>query len=190
MKLEILSKNANVSRESAALMIQLYRKPFQIVNPEKISELIQKGLAWESGNAYTSSTECDEAVEQAAEEWFSKAGMTLAEKNVRKPREVSSAMQEQFAKLKDAVNAAGIPIKEESERRSNLRIALDGKFNSVKMVEIRQEGILRLYGYRSTTEQLKHFETLGCTFRVSGLNNYIDIPVSDENIIKLINNLK
>lgn len=184
MKLDILSKKANVSRESAAQMIELYKQPFQST---KINdELIEKGLAWESENKYTSSTLCDELVEAAAEEWFQQAGIVIPQKNVRKAREISDDMKNKYEFLKAVAVECGIKIKSEEIRRSNLRIHIDDKPRSVKILEICQGDMMRVYGYRTPKETLDMFEDLGCKYRVSGLNNYIDIDSTYENIVKIV----
>lgn len=187
MKLTLLSEKANVSRESAALMMQLYRQPFQVMTPEKVHELVEKELAWKSENVYTSSTKCDELVEATAEEWFDKSGLTLNVKAPsRKPREISEDMQNKYDFMKAVAIEHGIVIKSEDIRRSNLRMIIDNKPRSAKILEICQGDMMRVNGYRTSKADLDEFERMGCTYRISGLNNYIDIDSTYENIVNII----
>lgn len=148
-----------------------------------IGVLIKKGLVEKSDDGLVLSEDGMEVIMKAADIFAADNPSKI--RNTRKPRGVTEEMEKASEELVELASKE-FAIKAVVENRSNLEIRLEKRVNGVRQFEIRRAGIIRIFGYKISDEQLEKYKAIGASIKSKGANFYIDIETSVENMKKMI----
>lgn len=150
-----------------------------------IGVLVKKGFIEKSDTGFVLTENGQQVILDAAD-LNAKANPTKI-RNTRKPKGVSEEMKtlsETFKGLIEEVE--GVTIKEVAENRSNLEIRLEKRLNGIRQFEVRHAGIIRIFGYKIPQGTIDKLVAAGATVKNKGVNFYIDMETTEENMVKMI----
>lgn len=198
-KLEFVIKaNDNLNEKTASILMVVAKNNFIDASgirenlPEmsaasansNIGVLVKKGFIEKSDNGFVL-TEAGQQVVLDAADLFAKANPTKI-RNTRKPKGVSDEMREMSESFKTKIEALGVDVKDVVENRSNLEIRLEKRLNGIRQFEVRHVGTIRIFGYKIPQTTLDKLTAAGAEIKNKGVNFYIDMEASEDNMTKMI----
>ncbi|AKA62111.1 activator of middle transcription [Proteus phage vB_PmiM_Pm5461] len=146
-----------------------------------IGVLIKKGFIEKSGDGLIATEQGTEVILKAADIFAEENPSKI--KTTRKPRGVTEEMTKFAEKFKEISPFA---IKGIFENRSNLELRLEKRVNGIRQFEVRHKGEMRVFGYKLSEELVEKYKSIGATVKFKGNNYYVDIKLTEENMIKVI----
>ncbi|WEY10209.1 activator of middle period transcription [Escherichia phage LHE83] len=160
-----------------------------VVN-SNIGVLIKKGFIEKSGDGLVATGEAMDLVQKAADLFASENAPEMLEK--RKTRS-SRGVTPEMVTLADEVKALledRIEIREIAENRSNLEVRFAKRTNGIRQIEVRRDGMMRIFGYNMTDKEKQVFTSLNLDVKIKtgGKNTYIDFQNVSSEVIKTVTN--
>ncbi|AWD90427.1 MotA-like activator of middle period transcription [Erwinia phage Cronus] len=151
-----------------------------------IGVLIKKGLIEKSGEGLIITAEATDLLNEAARIYAEENKPELVkERKTRKPRGLTEDMKADMEFLKAMVKEK-FEVKSVTEDRSNYLVNVNDKKNGIRRFEVLNRGIFRVGGYKVPQETLDMLEAAGMTYRIGGSNAYIDMPLTRDNMTKIV----
>lgn len=156
-----------------------------------VQSLLANGFIEPSGtDALIVSETGMDAIIEAASKWADETNPNLlVAKATRTKRGVTDTMTKLADFTSDQLASIGLTVKGVSEDRSNLIVKFE-RVKSLKQVDIRRDGNVRIHAYNAEPKIVKAFTELGFRVKVGGKNTYIDNVLTEENIMHAINILR
>lgn len=192
----IKSSNGTLKTQDTIILMHINKNNFikQVdipdVTQESIDRLMQEGYIEKSGDGLIVSGEGVDLIINAATDWANETNPDLtAVKITRTKRGVTDSMQAFADKTEQLINGLGIKVKDVIEDRSNLLVRFV-RTKTVKQFDIRRDGNLRVHAYNADPQVVKEFNQAGFSVKIGGKNTYLDITLTEENILKAIEILR
>lgn len=159
-------------------------------NEEAFTSLVEHSIISASGNGFILSETGMQVLLDAADQWAEDTNPDLTVvKATRTKRGVTEQMETLAKFTEEQLISIGLDFKGTSEDRSNLIVKFK-RVKTLKQIDIRRDGNIRVHAYNADASIVRKFEELGFQVKVGGKNTYIDNVLSEETIMQAINILK
>lgn len=195
----ILKANSELNEKTGAILLEVAKtnfiqaKDIREALPEissasinsNIGVLIKKGFIEKSGEGLVTTEQGIEIILKAADIFAEENPSKI--KTTRKPRGITEEMRETANKMKEILP---FDIKGIFENRSNLELRLEKRINGIRQFEIRHSGVIRVFGYKLSDGLVEKYKSIGAEVKFKGNNYYVDIKITEENMINIIESSK
>lgn len=189
LKYLIEQSSTPLTTEQAQILIDLCGKGYVECSNENADYLVEQNLLFRSENKVIVSDLGDELLESSAVKYLEEQAPDKLERKVkRKPREISAELTEMCEYAKTIIEQE-FDVKEVVTYCSNYHIKLKKRTLGIRQFELTNLNEFRVFGYKVSDEIIAKMQSIGAKIKIGGNNAYIDITLSKENIILVINTL-